>query len=122
MYNVAVTPHAQNILAFLIGLCTTGLLGTNCIAVSQQSVRPEFVGRATGYDYSCMFLAGAFSGWVFARLVQSFGWGLAGTIQLTVCPVIAVIALLLVREKELLQASRKVISVSPNNSVPVSES
>lgn len=110
MYNVAVTPHAQSILAFLIGLCTTGLLGTNCIAVSQRSVRPEFVGRATGYDYSSLFLAGAFSGWVFARLVHSFGWGGAGTIQLTLCPIIAVVALLLVREKELLQVPKKTAS------------
>ena len=86
------------------------------------SVKPEFDGRATGYDYSSLFLAGAFSGWVFARLVQSFGWGLAGTIQLTVCPIIAMVALLLVREKELLQVSRKATSISLKNPVSVSES
>lgn len=103
MYNVVVDPWYQRGLSFMVGLLFTSTLHANLMTLAQRSVRPEFVGRATGYFSSCGFSAAAVAGFVFAVLVANFGWGGAELVQMTLCPIIAVVALLLIKDSELLQ-------------------
>lgn len=107
MYNVMTDPREQRILSFLVGVFGSSFLHPNGLSLAQRSVRPELVGRATGYFSSCAFLAAACAGYVFAWLVQLFGWNGAGRVQLNFCPIIAICALLMIKNKELFQAPRK---------------
>jgi MFS family permease len=110
MYNVMTGPGEQKVLSFLVGFFGSSFLHPNGLSLAQRCVRPELVGRATGYFSSCAFLAAAFAGYVFGWLVQLFGWNGAGRIQLTLCPIIAVFALLLIKDKELFQVHKKTVA------------
>lgn len=106
MYNVAFDQVSQKVLTFLVGMFASGFLHANGLTLVQRSVRPQFVGRATGYYSACAYLAASVAGFVFAQLVGQFGWGGAGFVQLTLFPVLGVIALFLMKDGELLQANR----------------
>ncbi|TDD42757.1 MFS transporter [Nonomuraea terrae] len=96
MYRVATTPSAQYVLSFLMGTFASGFLFTNCSTAMQRAVRPESVGRGAGLFMFTYYVAAAFSGLLFARLVGSLGWGGAGLWQLTLLPVVGILGLLLV--------------------------
>lgn len=100
-YNIAVDPWAQYTLSFLVGLFASSAWYPNAMSLAQRSVRPEFVGRATGNFASIAYLIATFAGWVFAWLVQHVGWSGAMWIQLEALPVIAIVALLMIRNDQL---------------------
>ncbi|MEU8075637.1 MFS transporter [Catellatospora citrea] len=95
-YQYATTTTAQYVLAFLMGTFASGFLFTNCTTAMQRAVRPEHVGRGAGLFMLTYYVAAAFSGLLFARLVTDLGWGGAGLWQLTVLPVLGIAGLLLV--------------------------
>lgn len=95
-YQVATSPAAQYALAFLMGTFASGFLFTNCTTAMQRAVRPEHVGRGAGLFMLSYYVAAAFSGLLFARLVAGLGWDGAGLWQLTVLPVVGIIGLALV--------------------------
>lgn len=102
-YYVAVEPWAQYTLSFLVGLFASSAWYPTAMSLAQRSVRPEFVGRATGNFASIAYLIATFAGWVFAWLIQRAGWTGAALIQLEVVPVVAIVALLMIKDKELLR-------------------
>ena len=95
-YRFAEGPGAQYVLAFLMGAFASGVLFTNCTTAMQRAVRPEHVGRGAGLFMLTYYVAAAFSGLLFARLVGSMGWDGAGLVQLTLLPIVGIAALLLV--------------------------
>ncbi|MEV7994844.1 MFS transporter [Streptomyces sp. NPDC086077] len=95
-YQYATSATAQYALAFMMGTFASGFLFTNCTTAMQRAVRPEHVGRASGLFMLTYYVAAAFSGLLFARLVDEVGWGGAGFWQLTVLPVLGILGLLLV--------------------------
>jgi MFS family permease len=107
MYNVMTGPGEQKILSFLVGLFASSSLHPNGLSLAQRCVRPEWVGGATGVFLSCGFLAAAASGYAFGWLVQLFGWSGADRIQLVIGPIIAISALLLIKDKELFLAPKR---------------
>lgn len=107
MYNVLVEPWQQNVLSFMVGLTISSFLHPNCLSLAQRSVRPQFIGRATGYFSSCAYTAATFAGFVFAWLVQFVGWNGAACIHLVAVPMIAVVLLLLVKDSELARKPKK---------------
>lgn len=107
MYNVLVEPWQQNMLSFLVGITISSTLHPNCLSLAQRSVRPQFIGRATGYFSSCAYTAATFAGFVFAWLVQFVGWNGAACIHLVAIPMIAVVALLLIKDSELASKPKK---------------
>ncbi|MGP3957681.1 MFS transporter [Nonomuraea sp. 3N208] len=96
MYQVATAVQAQYLLSFLMGTFASGFLFTNCSTAMQRAVRPHHVGRGAGLFILCYYVAAAFSGLLFARLVGALGWGGAGLWQLTVLPFLGIAGLLLV--------------------------
>lgn len=96
MYRVATTPSEQYLLSFLMGTFASGFLFTNCSTAMQRAVRPEHVGRGAGLFILTYYVAAAFSGLLFARLVGSLGWDGAGLWQLTLLPIVGIAGLLLV--------------------------
>jgi MFS family permease len=101
-YSVATGAAAQYVLAFLVGTFASGVLFTNCTTVLQRSVRPEHVGRGAGLFILTYYVAAAFSGLIFARLVAGLGWQGAGLVQLTLLPLLGLAALVLVDPRRML--------------------
>ncbi|MBP2642573.1 MAG: family transporter [Firmicutes bacterium] len=106
-YNVATEPWAQYVLSFLVGLFSSSILHPNSLSLAQRSARPELIGRVTGYFSACTYVTATFSGYIFAWLVGYFGWGGAEILQLTICPLIAVFALLLIKQEQLFMSDCK---------------
>ena len=105
-YGPAEGAVAQYVLAFLMGTFASGVLFTNCTTVLQRSVRPEHVGRGAGLFILTYYVAAAFSGLIFARLVAGLGWQGAGLVQLTLLPVLGLAALALVDPRRMLLPPR----------------
>ena len=84
------------VLAFLMGAFASGVLFTNCTTALQRAVRPEHVGRGAGRFILTYYVAAAFSGLLFSRLVAGFGWDGAALLQLTRLPIVGLLALALV--------------------------
>lgn len=95
-YQFVTDPGGQYVLAFLMGVFASGILFTNASTVLQRSVRPEHVGRGTGIFILTYYVAAAVSGLLFARLVAGLGWAGAGLVQLTLLPIVGLVALALV--------------------------
>ena len=105
-YQMATTPVAHYVLAFLIGTFASGFLFTNCTTAMQRAVRPEHVGRGAGLFMLTYYVGAAFSGLLFARLVGELGWDGAGLWQLTVLPFLGVAAVALVKTSTMLVPQR----------------
>jgi MFS family permease len=107
MYNVAETSTAQRFLTFCVGCFGSGFVFTNLLSMLQRSVRPSMVGRASGIFIASLFGAASLAGYSMGALVGRFGWGTAAIIQLTLVPVIGIIAMTLVNPKQLIIAKPK---------------
>ncbi|WP_433277969.1 MFS transporter [Pseudonocardia xinjiangensis] len=105
-YQFAEGTAAQYVLAFLMGTFASGVLFTNCSTVLQRAVRPEHVGRGAGLFILTYYVAAAFSGLIFARLVAGMGWQGAGLVQLTLFPLLGLAALLLVDVRKMIVPPR----------------
>jgi MFS family permease len=103
MYVVVTDVTGQYILAFLMGAFASGFLFTNCSTAMQRSVRPEHVGRGQGLFMLTYYIAAAFSGLLFARLVAAADWAGAGIWQLGFLSLVGAIALLLVDQKRMIR-------------------
>ncbi|MFF3334027.1 MFS transporter [Streptomyces sp. NPDC002888] len=97
---------AQCALAFLMGAFGLGLLYPNTNSAMQRAVRPEQIGRASGLFVTSYYGTAAFSGLIFAALVDSFGWSRAGLLQVTFLPLVGVLALAFVRTSQFNNAVR----------------
>ncbi|MFF4349464.1 MFS transporter [Streptomyces sp. NPDC001530] len=93
-------------LAFLMGAFGLGFVYPNTNSAMQRSVRPEQIGRASGLFVTSYYGTAAFSGLLFATLVDSFGWSRAGLLQVTVLPLAGVLALVFVRPSQFNNAVR----------------
>lgn len=83
----------QYLLAFAEGAVASGFCFVGIYAGLQRSVRPELIGRASGFFVSCFYIPAAVAGYVFSSLVGVVGWGGAALWQLTVLPLVAVVFL-----------------------------
>jgi MFS family permease len=107
MYNLAGTVTTQSMLTFLTGVFGSGFVFVNLLSLLQRSVRPNMVGLASGIFLTSLFGAGSVAGYLMGWLVQTFGWGGAALIELTLLPVIGIIAMALVDPKQLIGAAKK---------------
>lgn len=96
----------QCVLAFLMGVFGLGVLFPNTNSAMQRAVRPEQVGRGAGIFVTSYYGTAAFSGLLFAALVEAFGWRGAGLLQLTLLPVAGIAALTFVRTSRFNNAVR----------------
>jgi MFS family permease len=107
MYNVATTPEGQSLLTFLTGVVGSGFAYTNLLTLLQRSVRPEMVGRASGLFLTSLFGAASVAGYLMGSMVPALGWGGAAFVELTLFPIIGIIAMLLINTKQLISLGGK---------------
>ncbi|MGV9797835.1 MFS transporter [Mycobacterium sp. NPDC003449] len=105
IFNGPTTPGWQYVLSFAEGAVASGFCFVGVYAGLQRSVRPELVGRASGFYVTCFYIPASVAGYLFSHLVEAQGWGGAGFWQLTILPMIGVVALLFVNPKQLAGAS-----------------
>ena len=107
IYNVATSVGVQSLLTFLTGFFGSAFVFVNLLSLLQRSVRPNMVGLASGIFLTSVFGAGSVAGYLMGWLVQNFGWGNAALIELTLFPVIAIIAMALIDPKQLIGGAKK---------------
>lgn len=106
MYNVATSLSAQSFLSFMTGVLGSGFVFVNLLSLLQRSVRPDMVGRASGIFLTTLFGAASTAGYLMGALVGGFGWGMAAVIELTLFPVIGIIAMAMVNSKQLIPVAK----------------
>jgi MFS family permease len=105
IFNGPTTIGWQFALSFSEGAIASGFCFVGVYTGLQRSVRPELVGRASGFYVSCFYIPASVAGYGFSLLVNSAGWGAAGFWQLAVLPLVGVVALLFVNTKQLASGS-----------------
>ena len=107
MYNVSTSLQTQSFLSFMTGAIGSGFVFVNLLSMLQRSVQPQMVGRASGIFLTTLFGAASTAGYLMGWLVGIFGWGTAALIELTLFPVIAIVAMLMVNPKQLIPVAKK---------------
>jgi len=107
MYNLATSLQEQSFLSFMTGALGSGFVFVNLLSLLQRSVRPQMVGRASGVFLTALFGAASTAGYLMAALVGGLGWGTAALIELTLFPVIGIVAMALVDPKQLIPVAKK---------------
>nr|WP_216377528.1 MFS transporter [Kutzneria buriramensis]WKX16413.1 MFS transporter [Kutzneria buriramensis] len=106
IYETHAGVGTQCVFAFLMGAFGLGFIYPNTNSAMQRAVRPGQIGRASGLFVTSYYGPAAFSGLLFAALVDSFGWDRAGLLQVTVLPLVGVVALAFVRTSQFNNAVR----------------
>jgi MFS family permease len=106
IYETQAGVGPQCVFAFLMGAFGLGFIYPNTNSAMQRSVRPGQIGRASGLFVTSYYGTAAFSGLLFAALVDSFGWSRAGLLQVMALPLMGVLALLFVRPSQFNNAVR----------------
>ncbi|GLW10728.1 Bcr/CflA family drug resistance efflux transporter [Microtetraspora sp. NBRC 13810] len=96
LFNGPTTVGPQVVLSFAEGAIASGFLFVNIYSAMQRSVRPDLIGRVSGVYMASFFVPAGLAGYLFSALVDSTGWSGAGFLQLTLLPLIALMALLFV--------------------------
>ncbi|PTH85628.1 MFS transporter [Streptomyces sp. A244] len=106
IYETRAAVGVQCVFAFLMGAFGLGFIYPNTNSAIQRAVRPTQIGRASGLFVTGYYGPAAFSGLLFAALVESFGWSRAGLLQVSVLPLLGVVALAFVRPAQFNNAVR----------------
>jgi sugar phosphate permease len=107
MYNWSTSLFSQSVLSFLIGVLASGVAFVNLLSLLQRSVQPRFVGAASGIFLTALFGAASTAGYLLGLLVGAFGWGGAALIELTLLPIVGIIAMMLVDPARLLVVRKR---------------
>jgi sugar phosphate permease len=107
MYNWSTSLQSQSILSFLTGALASGFVFVNLLSLLQRSVRPHLVGAASGIFLTSLFGSASTAGYLLAILVGAFGWGGAALVELTLFPLVGIIAMALVDPKRLIAVPKK---------------
>jgi MFS family permease len=96
LFNGPTAALPQELLSFAEGAIASGFLFVNIYSSMQRAVRPQMIGRASGVYVASFYIPAAFAGYLFSSLVGATGWGGAAIWQLTVLPIVGIVALLFV--------------------------
>lgn len=102
MYNVATAPPTQSALCFLTGALGSGFIFVNLLSLLQRSVRPHMVGRASGIFLTSVFGSASTAGYLMGWLVTKLNWGGAALVELTLFPVVGILAMVLIKSEQLI--------------------
>jgi MFS family permease len=101
-YHTTTSASGQYALAFLMGALGSGVIFVNSCTAMQRSVRPERVARGQGMFMLAYYVPAAFSGLLFARLVNASDWGGASVLQLSLVPILGLLAVLMVDSRQMI--------------------
>lgn len=94
IFNLATGTVWQDVLSFLEGTFASGFLYVNGYSLIQRSVRSNRAGRASGLYVTSVYLPAAVSGYVFALLIDRFGWHVGATIEQTLILIVPIVGML----------------------------
>jgi MFS family permease len=103
VFNVADTPLEHYVLASLEGIAGA-FAYVNGYSLAQRSVKAALIPRVSGYYYAASTFPAALSGYLFATLIEVFGWSGGATLMMTVLLLVP-IALSLVIDTSLITGS-----------------
>lgn len=101
IFNGPTSVNSQFILSFAEGAIASGFCFVGVYSGLQRAVRPEMIGRASGLYITCFYVPASVAGYLFSSLVGAVSWGGAGFWQLSMIPLIGVIALIFVNPRQL---------------------
>jgi MFS family permease len=107
MYNWSTSLQSQSILSFLTGALASGFVFVNLLSMLQRSVRPHMVGSASGIFLTSLFGSASTAGYLLGVLVGAFGWGGAALVELTLFPIVGIIAMALVDPRQLVAVTKR---------------
>jgi MFS family permease len=107
MYNLATSASIQSLLCFLTGVLGSGFVFVNLLSLLQRSVRPHMVGRASGIFLTSTFGSASTAGYLMGWLVMKLNWGAAAIVELTILPVIGIVAMVLIKPEQLVAVKSK---------------
>ena len=99
-FNILHTTVEFSIATLLIGVFLSALLYNNFYAFMQRSVRPQYIGLASGLFITAFYITSGVTGYLFGSLVGAFGWGTAAILQLGLLPLVGVVALFFTKPEE----------------------
>jgi hypothetical protein len=91
----------------MTGALGSGFVFVNLLSLLQRSVQPTMVGRTSGIFLTALFGAASTAGYLMGALVGGLGWGTAALVELTLFPVIGIIAMVMVNPKQLIPVVKK---------------
>jgi MFS transporter, DHA1 family, inner membrane transport protein len=89
LFNGSAAYHWQAILSFAWGVVVSGILYVNVAAYHVKAVRRHLAGRASGLFVTSLYLSAAFAGYVMGWIANRAGWAAAGSIQISLCSLLA---------------------------------
>jgi MFS family permease len=107
MYNIATSVTSQSFLCFMVGALGSGFVFVNLLTLLQRSVRPQMVGRASGIFLTSLFGAASTAGYLMGYLVGVLGWSGAALVELTLFPLIGMVVMLLINQKQLIAVTKR---------------
>ncbi|MBV9288129.1 MAG: hypothetical protein JO288_09935, partial [Hyphomicrobiales bacterium] len=93
LFHVGAAPLWQGVLSLLQGALLSGCLFVNSYSLMQRSAGSTASGKASGLFVTSLYLPAAFSGYLFAGLVNLFGWGYAALAQMSLVLAVPIVAM-----------------------------
>jgi sugar phosphate permease len=75
--------------SFLFGGAISGMVYANLSAGIIKSVKREHASHASGLFVASLYVPAAFAGYLLGLLKESFGWSIAGVVQIAGCALVA---------------------------------
>ena len=93
LFHIVTSPLWQGACSFLQGAILSGCLYVNAYSLMQRSARAARTGRASGFFVTSLYGPAALSGYLFARLVDAFGWERASLAQMSLLLAVPILAM-----------------------------
>jgi predicted MFS family arabinose efflux permease len=89
LFNGPSSYYWQAALSFAWGVIVSGVVYVNLAGYHVKAVRRELAGRASGVFVTSLYLTAAVAGYLMGWIANRAGWGAAGTIQISLCALVA---------------------------------
>jgi len=89
LFNGPTSYYWQATLSFAWGVIVSGVVYVNLAGYHVKAVRRELAGRASGVFVTSLYLTAAVAGYLMGWIANRAGWGAAGTIQISLCALVA---------------------------------
>ena len=89
LFNGSAAYYWQAILSFAWGVVVSGVVYVNLAGYHVKAVRRHLAARASGVFVTSVYVSAAFAGYLMGSIADRAGWGGAGTIQISLCSLVA---------------------------------
>jgi sugar phosphate permease len=112
LFNGSASYYWQAALSFAWGVVVSGVIYVNLAGYHVKAVRRDLAGRASGVFVTSLYVSAAFAGYLMGWIANGAGWGTAGTIQISLCSLVAAALALALRTERVSTSMRKLPGVS----------